>query len=191
MARGVEVRTKSARGAARRQRQSEIRSSPVYAGCKIKPLEKLAFLQYVSTRAPAVSDRIEAIRQAEGPLPHSTDDGFSSLSSNPYGRPERNDLLPCGVFGMRARTCQLEASTPGSGSLPSLDRLAKGKIQTRSPGPRPRPHTKRIRYDRHGAWIPLRPTLRQHQEGAVRQAAVTNVRQPSPRVPRALTNVML
>ena len=73
LARGVEVRTKSARGAARRQRQSEIRSSPVYAGCKIKPLEKLAFLQYVSTRAPAVSDRIEAIRQAERPLPHSTE----------------------------------------------------------------------------------------------------------------------
>ena len=52
--------------------QSEIRSSPVYAGREIKPLKKLAFDHKISTRAPAVLDRIEAIRQAEGPLPHST-----------------------------------------------------------------------------------------------------------------------
>ena len=33
-------------------------------------------------------------------------DEFSFLSSNPCGCPERNDLLPYRVFGMRARTCQ-------------------------------------------------------------------------------------
>jgi len=33
-------------------------------------------------------------------------DEFSSLSSNPCGCSERNDLLPYRVFGMRARTCQ-------------------------------------------------------------------------------------
>ena len=66
MARGVEVRTKYAHRHAS-VTQSEIRSSPVYAGRTIKPLKKL----YVSPRAPAVSDRIEAIRQAGRPLPTS------------------------------------------------------------------------------------------------------------------------
>ena len=54
-----------------RRRQSEIRSSPVYAGHKIKPLKKLGFEHKISRRAPAVLDRIEAIRQAGQPLPHS------------------------------------------------------------------------------------------------------------------------
>jgi hypothetical protein len=69
MARGVEVRTKSAIRRARR-RDREIRSSPVYAGHEIKPLKKLAFEHKISSRAPAVLDRIEAIRQAGKPLPH-------------------------------------------------------------------------------------------------------------------------
>jgi hypothetical protein len=56
MARGVEVRTKSAQ-APREAAQGEIRSSPVYAGHAIKPLKNFRF-----PRAPAVSDRIEAIR---------------------------------------------------------------------------------------------------------------------------------
>jgi hypothetical protein len=47
-------------------------------------LKKLAFEHKISTRAPAVLDRIEAIRQAGKPLPHSSpSDEFSFLSSNP------------------------------------------------------------------------------------------------------------
>src|SRR2546430_17335828 len=34
------------------------------------------------------------------------------LSSNPCGCPERNDLLPYRVFGMRARTCQQRPARP-------------------------------------------------------------------------------
>jgi hypothetical protein len=71
MARGVEVRTKSAH-APQAATPSEIRSSPVYAGRAIKPLKKLAFKHKISTRAPAVLDRIEAIRRAGKPLLHST-----------------------------------------------------------------------------------------------------------------------
>jgi hypothetical protein len=56
----VEVRTKQAHA---RLREAEIRSSPVYAGHIIKPLKKFS----ISSQAPAVSDRIEAIRQAGGP----------------------------------------------------------------------------------------------------------------------------
>src|SRR5271167_2131321 len=47
--------------------ESEIRSSPVYAGYAIKPLKK----HEVSTRAPAVLDRIEAARHTGRPLPAS------------------------------------------------------------------------------------------------------------------------
>jgi hypothetical protein len=56
MARGVEVRTKSTR-TPQKQRKAKIRSSPVYAGHAIKPLKNFRF-----ARAPAVLDRIEAIR---------------------------------------------------------------------------------------------------------------------------------
>src|SRR5438552_3271119 len=95
------------------RRQSKIRSSPVYAGCEIKPLKKLAFEHKISIRAPAVLDRIEAIRQAGKPLPHfHLTIEFSVLSSNPCGCPERNDLLPYRVFGMRAQTCQQRPARP-------------------------------------------------------------------------------
>jgi hypothetical protein len=39
--RGVEVRTKYALIAAKDDKEGEIRFSPVYAGCTIKPLKKL------------------------------------------------------------------------------------------------------------------------------------------------------
>jgi hypothetical protein len=65
-----------------KRRQSEIRSSPVYAGREIKPLKKLAFEHKISTRAPAVLDRIEAIRRAGKPLPHPFQRvGFRSLQA--------------------------------------------------------------------------------------------------------------
>jgi hypothetical protein len=57
MARGVEVRTKSAQ-APQEAARNEIRFSPVYAGHAIKPLKNFRF-----ARAPAVSDRIETIRE--------------------------------------------------------------------------------------------------------------------------------
>jgi hypothetical protein len=57
--------------------ESEIRSSPVYAGHAIKPLAK----RLVLPRAPAVLDRIEATRpKAERPLPDSAKTtGFPSF----------------------------------------------------------------------------------------------------------------
>ena len=112
MARGVEVRTKYAARHAD-VTQSEIRSSPVYAGHAIKPLKKLAFGHKISARAPAVLDRIEAIRLSRRPLPTPLQsDGFPFLSSNPCGCLERNDLLPYRVFRMRAQTCQQRPARP-------------------------------------------------------------------------------
>jgi hypothetical protein len=129
MARGVEVRTKYAvRHAC--VTQSEIRSSPVYAGHAIKPLKKLAFAHKISAWAPAVLDRIEAIRLSRRPLPTSLQgDGFPFLSSNPCGCPERNGLLSNWIFGMRAQTCQQPPACPEPGYLTSLYPLAKSKIR--------------------------------------------------------------
>src|SRR5437660_12862996 len=86
-----------------------------------------------STWAPAVSDRIEAVWQAEIPLPQSAE----AMSSPPF-RAIHADVLK-GMISYRIGFSECAhgrasatASTPGSRCLPSLVRLAKSKIQTRS-----------------------------------------------------------
>lgn len=82
--RGVEVRTKlKSRTSPREAARRKIRSSPVYAGHTIKPLINLRF-----SRAPAVSDRIEARRMTERPCPHSTGTKVPLPFERPCGRPE-------------------------------------------------------------------------------------------------------
>jgi len=82
--RGVEVRTKlKSRTSPREAARRKIRSSPVYAGHAIKPLINLRF-----SRAPAVSDRIEARRMTERPCPHSTGTKVPLPFERPCGRPE-------------------------------------------------------------------------------------------------------
>src|SRR5215213_7471981 len=87
----------------------------------------------IPTRAPAVSDRIEVIRQAERPLPQSTEP-----MSFPSFRAIHADVLK-GMISYRIGFSECVhgrasngASTPGGRCLSSLVRLAKGKIQTRS-----------------------------------------------------------
>ena len=89
--------------------QSEIRSSPVYAGREIKPLKKLAFRRgrlqsWTGSRSSGTPKDLCA-------HPSKATD-FLILSSNPCGCPERNDLLSYRVFGMRAQTCQQRPARP-------------------------------------------------------------------------------
>src|SRR6185312_16675769 len=99
-------------GAAKRRRRSEIRSSPVYAGCKIKPLEKFAFPCKIQLGRLQSRTGSRPSGKPKDPCRIPRNDEFSFLSSNPCGCPERNDLLPYRVFGMRARTCQQRPARP-------------------------------------------------------------------------------
>ena len=56
-------------------------------------------------------------------------DEFSFLSSNPCGCPERNDLLPYRVFGMRARTCQQPPARPEAAVYRVLSGLPRAKFR--------------------------------------------------------------
>jgi len=56
-------------------------------------------------------------------------DEFSLLSSNPCGCPERNDLLPYRVFGMRARTCQQPPARPEAVVYRVLSGLPRAKFR--------------------------------------------------------------
>src|SRR5262245_29745105 len=103
--------------------RSKIRSSPVYAGHAIKPLKNLR-----SSRAPAVSDRIEVAGQADGPCPIPPRRRILFLSSEPMDRPERNFLLSFQHFGMRARTCQQQPARPEAAIYPLPYLLPRAKI---------------------------------------------------------------
>jgi hypothetical protein len=122
--------------------QTKIRSSPVYAGHTIKPLKNLR-----SSRAPAVSDRIEVAGQTDGPCPIPPRRRILFLSSEPDGRPERNFLLSFQHFGMRARTCQQPPARSEAAVYPLPHLLPRAKIGPfrmgrRFPNPRSNhPHT--------------------------------------------------
>jgi hypothetical protein len=103
--------------------RSKIRSSPVYAGHAIKPLKNLR-----SSRAPAVSDRIEVAGQTDGPCPIPPRRRILFLSSEPMDRPERNFLLLFQHFGMRAQTCQRPPARPEAAVYPLPHLLPRAKI---------------------------------------------------------------
>ena len=123
MARGVEVRTTSSTTPPWAA-PCEIRSSPVYAGHTIKPLKNFRF-----ARAPAVSDRIEAIRERKAPAlipPGRRNPSFRTIQAECL---ERNDLLPYRVFGMRARTCQQPPARPEAVVYRVLSGLPRAKFR--------------------------------------------------------------
>ena len=101
----------------------QIRSSPVYAGYAIKPLKNLR-----SSRAPAVSDRIEAHQSTDGPCSHSTGTKLPLPFERPCGRPGRNSLLLSELYGMRARTRQQRPARPEAAVYPLLSALPRAKI---------------------------------------------------------------
>jgi hypothetical protein len=103
--------------------RTKIRSSPVYAGHAIKPLKNLR-----SSRAPAVSDRIEVVSLSRRPCPIPLRRRILFLSSDPYGRPERNNLPLFQHFGMRARTCQQRPARPEAAIYPLRPCLPRAKI---------------------------------------------------------------
>src|SRR6185437_3814946 len=81
--RGVEVRTKQVSPPPLRCAESQVRSSPVYAGHTIKPLRKFIFPR----KAPAVSDRIEVFQRAGKPLSVSPPKAMKAFL--PFERPLR------------------------------------------------------------------------------------------------------
>ena len=100
----------------------KIRSSPVYAGHTIKPLRNRSL-----SRAPAVSDRIEAHGSRRAPLPaFHRDEGSPSFEQAKRGC-GRKSLPSFRVFGVRARTCQQRPARPEAGCLSAPVRLAKSK----------------------------------------------------------------
>jgi len=106
--------------------QSEIRSSPVYAGHSIKPLNKLEFIRrrlqswtgFEAPETPGTPAR--NLNQRPAPLPFERSRWTSGKEWSPIVSGFRNASL-----GVPAT-----ASTPGARSLTTLAGVAKSKIQT-------------------------------------------------------------
>jgi len=145
---------------------SQIRSSPVYAGYAIKPLEKLQ----ISPQAPAVSDRIGVIRQAGRPLSRMTRQ--KATKRFPSLRAIRKDILKGMIsYSSSIRNASTgvpaEASTSRTCSLARPLPLAKSKIHTSLT----RPFVGRIRRLSRGPYR-MRQRLAFKIRGQIRNHAV-------------------
>ena len=83
----------------------------------------------IATWAPAVGQDRGHPASRKTPAAIHRSDEFSFLSSNPCGCPERNDLLPYRVFGMRARTCQQPPARPEAAVYRVLPGLPRAKFR--------------------------------------------------------------
>jgi hypothetical protein len=125
-ARGVEVRTKQASCADQAAIEAKSGFHPSMQAIRLS-LEKT----YVSSQAPAVSDRIEIIRRTGQSLRHS----LKTIAFPPFRAIQadvlkRDDLQSFASFRSARTNGPAFASTSGSGCLAGLTGLAKGKIHT-------------------------------------------------------------
>ena len=97
--------------------------------CKIKPLRKLAFGHKFQRRRLQSRTGSRPSGKPKDPCRIPRNDEFSFLSSNPCGCPERNDLLPYRVFGMRARACQQRPARPEAVVYRVLAGLPRAKFR--------------------------------------------------------------
>jgi len=125
MARGVEVRTKSAMA----PRESGVEAkSGLHPSMQAVRLSRWRNSHFFAGACSLGQDRGHPASRKTPAAIHRSDE-LSFLSSNPCGCPERNDLLPYRVFGMRARTCQQRPARPEAVVYRVLAGLPRAKFR--------------------------------------------------------------